>query len=112
MTGLRTERLTCPCHDAVLEVDYLIASGCLIPMAALEKVGTMHEYRQKWLPIHWKVADGYYLVLRYAIYALCAKPHLRHLKMMSLGIWQGLRNRLECLAVRVKRNVMPASPRL
>jgi rhamnosyltransferase len=158
VNGLKTERLICPCHEAVLEVDHLIASGCLIPMVALDKVGAMREelfidyvdiewglrakqqglqsfgvcaaimqhslgdepveflgkklvlhsplrhyyhfrnavwlYRQNWLPIHWKLADGFRLFIRYGVYTLCAKPHLTHLRMMSLGIWHGLRGQL------------------
>lgn len=41
--GLRLARRTCPSPAAVVEVDYLIASGCLIPMAALDVVGGMRE---------------------------------------------------------------------
>lgn len=41
--GLRLERLTCASPAAVVEVDYLIASGCLIPMEALDAVGGMRE---------------------------------------------------------------------
>lgn len=41
--GLHLERCTCACSDSVLPVDYLISSGCLIPMAVLEKVGGMRD---------------------------------------------------------------------
>lgn len=41
--GLRLHRQPCPSPDTVAEVDYLIASGSLIPRAALEAVGPMDE---------------------------------------------------------------------
>jgi rhamnosyltransferase len=41
--GLRLERLSCSEPDAVVPVDYLISSGCLIPMAVLDHVGGMRE---------------------------------------------------------------------
>jgi rhamnosyltransferase len=41
--GLRLVRYGCPSPDTVVEVDYLIASGSLIPMASLEAVGGMAE---------------------------------------------------------------------
>lgn len=156
--GLKIERQPCLCNETVAEVDYLIASGCLIPVVALDKVGGMQDelfidyvdiewglrakkhglqsfgvcaatmrhdlgdqpieffgrklplhsplrhyyhfrnavwmYRQAWLPLHWKVADGGRLILKYGFYGLFAKPRHEHLKMMTLGIWHGLRNRM------------------
>ncbi len=41
--GLRVERCPCPTDDTIVEVDYLIASGSLIPMATLDAVGPMAE---------------------------------------------------------------------
>ncbi len=41
--GLRLERCKCDSPDAVVPVDYLIASGCLIPLAVLDQVGGMRE---------------------------------------------------------------------
>lgn len=156
--GLKVERQPCLCNETVAEVDYLIASGCLIPVNALDKVGGMQEklfidyvdiewglrakhhglqsfgvcaatmrhdlgdqpieffgrkvplhsplrhyyhfrnavwmYRQAWLPLHWKIADGWRLFLKYGFYSLFAKPRYQHLKMMTLGIWHGLRSRM------------------
>lgn len=43
VTGLHLERCACPTADTVVPVDYLIASGCLIPMATLDRVGGMAE---------------------------------------------------------------------
>lgn len=41
--GVSVKRMACPSPQAVVEVDYLIASGSLIPMAALDTVGAMRE---------------------------------------------------------------------
>jgi rhamnosyltransferase len=43
VTGLRLERQTCAEADSIVEVDYLIASGCLIPLSTLDTVGGMRE---------------------------------------------------------------------
>lgn len=40
--GFQLKTITCTCQG-VLKVDYLIASGCLIPMQTLEKVGCMKD---------------------------------------------------------------------
>jgi rhamnosyltransferase len=154
--GLCLKRLTCG-GNTVVPVDYLVASGCLIPMDVLEKVGAMREdlfidyvdiewglrarrlgyqsfgvctalmthrlgetpirffhrkvpvhsplrhyyhvrnailiYRQPWVPLNWKLVDGSRLLLRYGFYALLAKPRFSHWRMMTLGIWHGLRNK-------------------
>lgn len=41
--GGRLHRLPCPSPETINEVDYLIASGSLIPVAALEATGRMDE---------------------------------------------------------------------
>ncbi|ATU94508.1 glycosyltransferase family 2 protein [Phyllobacterium zundukense] len=41
--GLRLERQTCTSEDSVVDVDYLIASGSLIPLATIDAVGGMQE---------------------------------------------------------------------
>jgi len=41
VSGLRVHRQLCATPDAVVEVDYLIASGCLIPMSTIDDVGGM-----------------------------------------------------------------------
>lgn len=41
--GLALHRRTCSAIDDVVDVDYLIASGCLIPQTAIEEVGLMQE---------------------------------------------------------------------
>lgn len=156
--GLKVERQPCTCGDSVVEVDYLIASGCLIPMRALASVGNMQEdlfidyvdiewglrakekgfqsfgacaalmshdlgdepfvffgktyphhsalrhyyhfrnatwmYRQPWLPLHWKLADGWRLFLKYGFYTIFAKPRHQHWWMMTKGVWHGLSGRM------------------
>lgn len=156
--GLRVRRCACPSPETIVEVDYLIASGCLIPMSTLEAVGGMAEelfidyvdiewglrarrlgfqsygvcaaqmahdlgetpvnfmgrslpvhsalrhyyhfrnavwlYRSSGLPLQWKCADGWRLVLKYGFYTLFGKPRLEHFRMMSRGIVDGLRGRL------------------
>src|SRR5690606_10075289 len=39
----RVRRQTCSADTAVVEVDYVIASGCLIPFDVIETVGGMQE---------------------------------------------------------------------
>lgn len=156
--GLKVERQPCTCGDSVVEVDYLIASGCLIPMRTLASVGTMREdlfidyvdiewglrakekgfqsfgacaalmshdlgdepfvflgktyphhsalrhyyhfrnatwmYRQSWLPLHWKLADGWRLFLKYGFYTIFAKPRHQHWWMMTKGVLHGLSGRM------------------
>jgi rhamnosyltransferase len=156
--GLKVKRQPCTCGDSVVEVDYLIASGCLMPMSALAAVGNMQEeffidyvdiewglraknmgfqsfgacaalmshdlgdepfaflgkkyphhsalrhyyhfrnatwmYRQSWLPLHWKLADGWRLVLKYGFYTIFAKPRHQHWWMMTKGVWHGLSGRM------------------
>jgi rhamnosyltransferase len=43
VVGLRLERRTCASPDSVVEADYLISSGCLIPMETIRAVGSMRE---------------------------------------------------------------------
>lgn len=43
VSGLRLRRLGCPTEATVVAVDYLIASGSLIPRDTLERVGPMNE---------------------------------------------------------------------
>ncbi len=41
--GYRIVRQTCETKDCIVEVDYLIASGCLIPLDTIKIVGVMKE---------------------------------------------------------------------
>jgi rhamnosyltransferase len=155
--GLRLERCACSTATFVTPVDYLISSGCLIPMPVLDKVGGMREdlfidyvdiewglrarhhgfqsygvcsahmqhnlgenpialfgknfplhsplrhyyhfrnavllYREAWVPLNWKLVDGWRLCLKYVFYSLFAKPRLSHLRMMTLGALHGLKGK-------------------
>jgi rhamnosyltransferase len=155
--GLRLERIACPTSDAIVPVDYLISSGCLIPMTVLDCVGGMREdffidfvdiewglrarrhghqcygvcgagmvhclgsepinlfnmkfplhsplrhyyhfrnavllTKERWVPGTWKVANGWRMCLKYFFYSLFAPMRLEHLRMMTLGLWHGLRGR-------------------
>ena len=158
VVGLRVIKQPCACGDSVVDVNYLIASGCLMPMRALDSVGHMREelfidyvdiewglrarnqgfqsfgacaalmghdlgdeplvflgrklpyhsalrhyyhfrnavwlYRQPWLPLHWKLADCWRLLLKYGFYSLFAKPRHEHWWMMTKGVWHALRGRM------------------
>jgi len=41
--GIRITRMPCSAEDSVVEVSYLISSGCLIPLDTLDLVGLMRE---------------------------------------------------------------------
>lgn len=156
--GLSVERQRCHPARPVVEVDYLISSGCLIPMATLDTVGGMREdlfidyvdiewglrakhagfrsfgvcdatmrhalgetplnllgrklplhsplrhyyhfrnavrlYCEAGLPLNWKLADGWRLLLKYGVYASFARPRREHWKMMTLGIAHGIAGRM------------------
>lgn len=153
--GLRLERCDCSTEDAIVPVDYLISSGCLIPMSVLDKVGGMRDdlfidyvdiewglrarrfgyqsygacaakmehslgdqpirflgknnpvhsplrhyyhfrnavllYKEQWIPVNWKLVNGWRLCLKYIFYALFTKSRMAHLHMMTLGVWHGLK---------------------
>jgi rhamnosyltransferase len=155
--GLRLHRCKCNTADTVLPVDYLISSGCLIPMSVLDRVGGMREdlfidyvdiewglrarhqgfqsygvcsaymrhslgdhpinffgkniplhsplrhyyhfrnavllYREAWVPLNWKLVDGWRLCLKYVFYSVFAKPRMAHWRMMTLGLWHGLKGK-------------------
>ena len=156
--GLKLERCACSEPNAIVSVDYLISSGCLIPMATLNAVGDMEDdlfidyvdiewglrakrfgyqsfgvcnasmrhslgdyplkfcgrqiplhsplrhyyhfrnavwlYGQPWLPLNWKIVDAWRLLLKYGFYTLFAKPRLKQFKMMTMGLWHGLRRKM------------------
>ena len=57
-------------------------------------------YRSAELPLHWKCADGWRLLLKYGFYTLFAKPRLEHFSMMSRGILDGLSGRMGAYGTR------------
>jgi len=46
-------------------------------------------YKESWVPLNWKLVDGWRLCLKYGFYSLFAKPRLSHWHMMTLGVWHG-----------------------
>lgn len=157
INGLRYQRQACSTADAVVAVDYLVASGCLMPLTVLDAVGGMREelfidyvdiewglragamglasygvcaahmhhslgdqpiafrgrhyptrqalrhyymfrnavwmYRQPGLPLNWKLADGWRLLLKYGFYLLFDKPRLPSWRMIHRGLLDGLLRR-------------------
>lgn len=52
--GLRRKKIQCSCEECVVEVDHLIASGCLIPASVLRAVGLMRaELFIDYVDIEW-----------------------------------------------------------
>jgi len=43
LEGLKLKRQMCPASNTLIDVDFLIASGCLIPMPTIDAVGMMVE---------------------------------------------------------------------
>lgn len=155
--GLKLERCACPTSDTIVPVDYLVSSGCLIPLSVLDRVGGMrgdyfidyvdiewglrarkfgyqcygvcgaymshclgnepikffdnlfplhdplrHYYhfrnamllaKESWVPVNWKIVNSWRMLLKYFFYSFFAKQRLKHWKMMTLGIWHGLRGK-------------------
>lgn len=153
INGLRLTRCGCVTESLVVRVDYLISSGCLIPLHIVDRIGGMRDelfidyidvewglrarrhgfesygvcaakmqhnlgdyplkffsrkiplhsplrhyfhfrnaillYREAWVPLNWKLVDGWRLLLKYGFYTLFAKPRLAHFRMMTLGVWHG-----------------------
>jgi rhamnosyltransferase len=75
--GLRLKRLTCD-GNKVVRVDYLVSSGCLIPMDVIEDVGSMREdLFIDYVDIEWGLRARY---RGYQSYGVCTAK-MRH----SLG---------------------------
>jgi rhamnosyltransferase len=51
-------------------------------------------YRQSWVPVAWKVADGYRLIFKYVVYSLFTDQRREHWMMMTRGVWHGLIGRM------------------
>jgi rhamnosyltransferase len=41
--GLALQRCACAAENSIVPVDYLVSSGCLIPLSVLEKIGDMRD---------------------------------------------------------------------
>lgn len=156
--GLRMRRLERSGEESAVEVDHLIASGCLIPLSTLSIVGLMLDqlfidyvdtewglrarhhgyrsfgvftaelghslggapirfrgkeypshsalrhyymarnalwlYRQRYVPLNWRIVDAQKLVLRLVFYIAFGRPRRLHLRMIARGLADGLRSRL------------------
>lgn len=156
--GLSIKRQYSENLNNVVEVDHVIASGCLIPVQVFDSVGLMDKnlfidyvdiewclrakelgfksygifsakmnhnlgdehvdfmgrkvtihsplrhyylirngfwlYKQKNLPLNWKLVDGYRMLLRICFYTIFAKPRSKHFIMMMRGLLHGLRSRM------------------
>jgi rhamnosyltransferase len=76
--GLRLMRHTCTAAESVVPVDYLISSGCLIPLAVLDKVGGMREdLFIDYVDIEWGLRAQHH---GFQSYGVCS-AHMQH----SLG---------------------------
>ncbi|MFA5252376.1 MAG: glycosyltransferase family 2 protein [Phycisphaerae bacterium] len=54
ISGFKLERCVCPTSDTIVPVDYLVSSGCLIPLSVLDRVGGMKEdYFIDYVDIEW-----------------------------------------------------------
>lgn len=51
-------------------------------------------YLRSKLPLQWKLADGIRLFLKFCIYSVLAKPRIKHIGMMTRGIWHGIIGRM------------------
>lgn len=76
--GLRLERCVCSTEEFVTPVDYLVSSGCLIPMPVLDTIGGMREdLFIDYVDIEWGLRARHY---GFQNYGVCA-AHMQH----SLG---------------------------
>ncbi|MBB3542442.1 glycosyltransferase family 2 protein [Rhizobium sp. BK399] len=75
LEGIRLKRLDCGGTDAVVKVDFLIASGCLIPMSVLDTVGPMTESLFiDYVDIEWGLRAHQ---LGYSSFGVC-EAHMQH----------------------------------
>ena len=51
-------------------------------------------YRQSWVPLAWKIVDGYRLVFKYVVYSLFTDQRVAHWSMMTRGMWHGLTGKM------------------
>lgn len=54
----------------------------------------IYLYRQTGPAWNWKVADSYRLLRKYVFFALFQPPRFQQMRMMTLGLWHGLRGRM------------------
>lgn len=149
-----TPSLPCLEGSKYIPVDYLISSGCLIPISLFDKIGGMREdffidqvdiewglrakhfnyqsyfvcsahmqhnlgeraiklfgklttghkpfryyyqfrnelllCRLPWLTVYQKIIILRRMVLRYIFFSLFVRPRIKHVRMMTLGLWHGI----------------------
>ncbi|MHC1728002.1 MAG: hypothetical protein AB9866_18700 [Syntrophobacteraceae bacterium] len=67
--GFRLERLGCSVPHAIVPVDYLVSSGCLIPVSVLDHVGGMREdFFIDFVDIEWGLRARWF---GYQCYGVC-----------------------------------------
>ncbi|UZD70432.1 glycosyltransferase family 2 protein [Brucella sp. JSBI001] len=158
LDGCRLKRREKPYHNQFVETDFLIASGCLIPVRSFDAIGLMNEsmfidyvdiewglrarqqgyycfgafnakmehtlgdewteYRGRRIPVHsplrhyyhfrnavwlcrrpwlsfsWKIVLWWRLLRQYLFFTFFASQGISHAKMMTLGVWHGIINRM------------------
>lgn len=50
-------------------------------------------FKQSYVPLAWKRAVGRQMLKRYIVFSLAVAPRLEFFKLMTLGLWHGLRGR-------------------
>lgn len=157
----RLKRITANEAHPIVPVDYLISSGCLIPLQSIDRIGGMRDdffidyvdiewglrarraglqsfgvfsarmkhrlgehpvrfggrsiimhtperhyyqfrnavrlYLERMAPLSWKLCDGMRLLRRLVFYAVFARPRIRHMRMMVLGIIHGIQGKMGAL---------------
>lgn len=48
-------------------------------------------YKRNYIPLIWSLGDAYRLILKYGIFSLLIPPRLLNFRMMTLGLWHGIR---------------------
>lgn len=77
INGLRLERCACPKSDSIVPVDYVISSGCLIPISTLDVVGHMvDDLFIDYVDIEWGLRAKQ---LGYQSFGACNAPMLHSL---------------------------------
>lgn len=87
--GLTLDRRKCDAENSVVAVDYLISSGCLIPVSVLDKVGDMRDdLFVDYVDIEWGLRARHHGLQSYGV----CSAHMQHnlgdqpIKFFSLNI--------------------------
>ena len=86
VSGGRLHRLPCPSPDTLNQVDYLIASGSLLPVEALRGVGTMDERLFiDYVDIEWGLRAGVHGWLSYGVCSASMEHDLGEEPIVAFG---------------------------